>query len=174
MPTRTPPSPTADLEAWFAAHHADLRAMARARMAHERAGHTHVATSLVSEAYLRLRNSAPPELDRASFLSLTATAMARILIDSARRRRSRPRDTEPMLDPSHDERDRVLEGLDGALDRLARHDPFLHRVVEARFLIGLDVPRAAAELGVSTATVKRGWRTARAFLAAEIRRDDDA
>jgi RNA polymerase sigma factor (TIGR02999 family) len=62
-----------------------------------------------------------------------------------------------------------LLALDEALTRLAAVDPRQHRVVELRYFAGLSVEETAAVLGVATATVKRDWRTARAWLYAELR-----
>ena len=67
----------------------ELRSLARAQMANERAGHTLQATALVHEAYLRLMNGAPQTWDgRRHFFSAAAEAMRRILVDHARRNNS--------------------------------------------------------------------------------------
>jgi DNA-directed RNA polymerase specialized sigma24 family protein len=58
--------------------------------------------------------------------------------------------------------------LDDALTRLAAAEPRWAQVVELRFFGGLEVPEVAAALGTSTATVKRDWRFARAWLAREL------
>ena len=63
----------------------ELRRLARARMAHERAEHTLQATALVHEAYLRLLDDADPQWDgRGHFFAAAAEAMRRILIEHAR------------------------------------------------------------------------------------------
>ena len=62
--------------------------------------------------------------------------------------------------------------LEEAMQRLLAIDAQLMRVVELRFLVGLDVEETARVLGCSSATVKRDWRAARAFLQREIARDD--
>jgi DNA-directed RNA polymerase specialized sigma24 family protein len=62
--------------------------------------------------------------------------------------------------------------LEAAMQRLLAIDAQLLRVVELRFLVGLGVEETARVLGCSSATVKREWRTARAFLQRELERDD--
>src|SRR5687767_14234568 len=69
-----------------------LRAVARARMADERVGHSFQATELVNEAYLRLYKDLPLlQTDRTRFFRAAAEAMRRILIDHARRKRAAKR-----------------------------------------------------------------------------------
>ncbi len=67
-----------------------------------------------------------------------------------------------------EERAPDLIALDEALDRLARLDPRQHQVVELRFFGGLSVEETAEVLGISAITVKRDWRSARAWLHAEL------
>jgi RNA polymerase sigma factor (sigma-70 family) len=61
-----------------------------------------------------------------------------------------------------------LVALDDALTRLAAVAPRRAAVVEHRFFAGLTTDELAAVLGVSTATVERDWRAARAWLASEM------
>ena len=58
--------------------------------------------------------------------------------------------------------------LDSALDRLAILDSRQAQLVELRFFGGLSVEETAEVMGVSPATVKRSWSSARAFLHREI------
>jgi RNA polymerase sigma factor (TIGR02999 family) len=66
------------------------------------------------------------------------------------------------------ERDVELAALDEGLTRLAVVDPQLSRLVELRFFGGLTVEEIAEVLGVSSRTVKREWRTAKAWLGREL------
>jgi RNA polymerase sigma factor (TIGR02999 family) len=155
--------------------YAELRALASRRLSQERADHTLVPTSLVHEVFLRLDCRALDCEDRRDYLALAATAMKRILIDSARRRllrEGRPGQEEllPAL-PDAALEQRVL-ALDCALERLEQVDPQLSRLVELRFLLGLEVEEVARTLGISTAGVQRGWRSARAFLKRAIETED--
>jgi RNA polymerase sigma factor (TIGR02999 family) len=150
----------------------ELRRVARDQMRRERPGATLQATALVHEAWLRLsasRGLAPR--DRSHFVALAARVMRRVLIERARARHAQKRggpavrvpiDDLPLAAPSPDA---DLLALDGALDELTRLDPQQARLVELRFFGGLDVDETAAALGLSPATVKRRWASARAFLA---------
>lgn len=162
--------------ALFERTYGELRRLAGRRLAGERPDHTLTPTSLVHEVWVRLRDVEPAPGDRGDLLRLASTLMRRVLVDSARRRIARGRrvGTAPSesahVEPAVAD-DATILRLDVALERLERCDPDLYAVVEARFLTGLGVEDAAAWLGVSTAKVKRDWRTARAFLQREIERD---
>ena len=58
--------------------------------------------------------------------------------------------------------------VDAALEKLAALDPEQARLVELRYFGGLSVEETAEALGISPATVKRRWTSARAFLASEL------
>lgn len=97
-----------------------------------------------------------------------------MLVDHARRRSAGKRDAGVRVTLTDDvpaaagERTLDLLELDGALTRLAEIDPRQARVVELRYFGGLEVEEAAEVMGVSTATVKRDWRFAKAWLAREL------
>ena len=61
-----------------------------------------------------------------------------------------------------------LIALDDALDNLARLDPQQSRIVELRFFTGLSIEETAEVIGVSPATIKREWVTAKALLYREL------
>jgi RNA polymerase sigma factor (TIGR02999 family) len=154
--------------------YADLRRIARRRLRVEREGHTLQPTALVNEAWLRLmRQQGQDWQNRTHFFAIAAQAMRRILVDHARMRHAARRGERAVhveLDadvpsPMPDER---LIALDDALDRLAALDSRHARVVELRYFGGLSVDEVAATLNVSPVTVKRDWRTARAWLFQEI------
>ena len=148
----------------------ELRALARAYMHRERAGHTLQGTALVNEALLRLLGRPGSFQDRRHFFRAAAQAMRRILVDHARRTRAgtriAPGDRLP-LDavsvPALAPRIDLLE-LDRALVRLGEVDPDLARVVELRCFVGLTIPEVAGVQGVSEATVSREWKHAKARL----------
>ena len=58
--------------------------------------------------------------------------------------------------------------LDEALARLAAIDPAAARLVELRYFGGLTIEATADVLGVSPATIKREWATARGWLRREL------
>lgn len=153
----------------FAELHGQLRKIAVSRLRGERANHTLEPTDLVHEVYLRLSGQELPCRDRAELCGLASNAMRRILIDAVRRRSARKRDggervtfDEARLTPP--ERDTYLVALDGALERLAEVDAELARVIELRVFGGFSVDETAALLEMSTATVKRRFRLAKAWL----------
>jgi len=98
--------------------------------------------------------------------------MRRILVDHARRRGAAKRDGAALrltlVDAGVDDRAPELVALDSALTTLEELDPQQARIVELRFFGGLTVEETADAAGISTATVKREWRTARAWLRREI------
>lgn len=155
--------------------YAELRAMAGARLAHERPGHTLQATALVNEAYLRLAPNDEDWDNRGHFFGSAARAMRRILVDHARRHRASKRGGEARrvtfadLAVAAEEPDVDLLALDEALDALAEAEPRLGEVVHLRYFAGLGIAETAALLGVSPATVKRDWTYARAWLVERMR-----
>ncbi|MEM7482500.1 MAG: sigma-70 family RNA polymerase sigma factor [Acidobacteriota bacterium] len=152
----------------------ELRRLAASCMRRERADHTLQPTALVHEAFLRLTHGVPVSwVDRSHFFRVAARAMRRILVDhqrrvSAAKRGSGQKDQlldEEVLIPGIDVE--VL-ALDEALTRLGALDERLLQVVEMRYFTGLGVEEVADLLGVSSRTVKRDWRSARAWLLAEL------
>jgi RNA polymerase sigma factor (TIGR02999 family) len=153
----------------------ELRRLAAGYLKGERRDHTLQPTALVHEAYLRLvRQDRVEWQNRAHFFGIAARMMRRVLVDHARRRQAGKRDaggfrlTVQVGDALEVSRDPELLELDEALVRLERLDVDQARVVELRFFGGLTVEETATVLGISTATVKREWRTARAFLRQEM------
>jgi RNA polymerase sigma factor (TIGR02999 family) len=160
----------------------ELRRMAKVRLAEEKAGQTLQATALVHEAYLRLVDQEGVKRWDSSghFFAAAATAMRRILIDSARHKSSeragggfRRHDVlvrEPVLEPPGED----LLALNDALSRLADKDPRKAKLVELRTFAGLTNSQAAQCLGISTATAERDWAYARAWLHQDITRGDES
>jgi RNA polymerase sigma factor (TIGR02999 family) len=148
------------------------------RLAHVvRASHqapTLNTTALVHEAYLKLVPGRGFTVrDRAHFFRIAARAMRYVLVDAARRRRSRARGEQRLaLDPvdGADELSTDILALDAALTALEAVHPRQASVVECRFFAGLSVEDTAAALEISEPTVKRDWRVARAWLADAIER----
>lgn len=154
----------------------ELRRLARHCLATERPNHTLQGTALVHEAYLRLVDCRSVSWQgRAQFFGLAAQIMREILVDHARARKSAKRkggDLTLTLDqvtefPKKNQVD--LIALDDALDGLAALDARQSRIVELRFFGGLSVEDTSHVLGISPATVKREWATARAWLYEEMR-----
>jgi RNA polymerase sigma factor (TIGR02999 family) len=158
----------------------ELRRLAARRLAHEKPGQTLDATALVHEAYLRLTGGPAGQRwdDRGHFFAAAAEAMRRILIDNARRKRSRKHgggrvrldldDVAPAAAPP----DLDLVALDEALTRLAARDKVKADLVQLRYFAGLTLTEAASVLGIAPATADRYWAYARAWLHREITRGE--
>ena len=153
----------------------ELRRLAASYLRSERRDHTLQPTALVHEAYLRLVDQRIPDWkNRAHFFGIAAHMMRRILVDHARRRLAAKRSGGSVrldLEVSADDwsgRGAELLTLDAALTKLESLDPDQVRIVEMRYFGGLTIEETAEAAKISTATVKREWRTARAWLRREI------
>ncbi|MGA8366628.1 MAG: sigma-70 family RNA polymerase sigma factor [Candidatus Acidiferrales bacterium] len=159
----------------------ELRRLARRHLWRERPDHTLQSAALVNEAYLRLvRQDAPQWQNRAHFFGVAAQLMRHILVDHARNRLAAKRGAgaprlalDPELAPAR-KQEIDLVALDDALAKLASLDPQQGRVIELRFFGGLSIEETAVVLGVSPATVKREWATARAWLHRELKKEKSA
>ena len=147
----------------------ELRRIARRQLWRQHADHTLQSAALVNEAYLRLVRQPAPQLEnRAQFFGMAAQMMRHILVDHARQRLAAkrggnaPRVTlDAELSPTQ-QTGVDLVALDDALAKLGSLDPEQVRIIELRFFGGLSIEETAAVVGVSAATVKREWATARA------------
>ena len=158
-----------------------LHRLAHRRLQAEPTGHTLCTTALVHETYLRLVDQRQCDWhDRAHFFAIASQAMRRILTDYARRHRAARRGGQPdgrpatalaldEVDLPVAERAEALIALDEALDRLARVDERMARIVECRFFAGLTEVETAMALGASRRTVAREWAVARGWLYEELR-----
>jgi RNA polymerase sigma factor (TIGR02999 family) len=154
----------------------ELRQLAAAKFAQEKAGQTLQPTALVHEAYLRLVGAGPaPRWNgRGHFFAAAAEAMRRILVERARKRGRLKRggdrqrldlDALPLAVP--EVADEFL-ALDEALADLALKHPDKAELVKLRYFAGLTVAEAAQALGISTSTADRHWTYARAWLYRRI------
>ena len=156
----------------------ELRRQARRYMRAQPPGHTLQTTALVHEAYLRLVGQSHVDWQsRAHFLGVASKAMRSILVDHARARSAAKRggaaraitlDEAGGVADARSQRGVDVLALDEALARLAELDSRKSQLVELRYFGGLGIEEAAAVLGVSPATVKREWTTARAWLRREL------
>lgn len=154
----------------------ELRKLAAAKLANEKAGQTLQATALVHEAYVRLVDQSTPQSwdGRGHFFGAAAESMRRILVERARKKKRLKRGGERVRADllEHDvvinsAVDEVL-AVDDALERLGEEDPMAAKVLKFKYYCGLSVDDAAKAIGVSRATAYRHWTYARAWVRAEL------
>jgi len=152
----------------------ELRRLAAAYMRRERPGQTLQATALVHEAYLRLAGAGTPWTDKRHFVGIAARSMRQIRVERARARGAQKRwaglDRVTMTDALAVAADAegMLPALDEALTRLEQIDAEQARIVELRYFAGLSIEDTADALGMSSATLKRRWALARAWLHRDL------
>lgn len=149
----------------------ELRRLAHYYLSRERGDHTLQSTALVHEAYLRLSGPNPPQWqNRAHFFGIAAHIMRQILVEYARGRGAAKRGGDAITLTLDDavalpqQMDVDVIALDVALSELSNLDAQQGRIVELRFFAGLTIEDTSEVLGISPATVKRDWITARAWL----------
>jgi len=169
------------LDALMPLVYGELRRVARHYLSRERSDHTLQCTALVHEAYVRLAGGTPPDWkDRAHFFGVAARLMRQILVDHARAHRAAKRGGDALrLTLDEEAVEAASSGLDvvaldDALSDLAAISPQQSQIVELRFFSGLTIEETSEVLGVSAATVKRSWTTARAWLFREMSRREQA
>jgi RNA polymerase sigma factor (TIGR02999 family) len=152
----------------------ELTRLARIRLHGGHQAHLDAPT-LVHEAYLKLSEQDMPSLqDRREFFAYSATVMHSVIVDMARRHSAQKRGsgvghlTLSNIDAPGDAQNWDAEALHEALERLERIDNRAYRVVEMRYFAGLSIDEIAHVLELSPMTVKRSWKSARAFLFKEL------
>ena len=156
----------------------ELRKLARRYMARQSPQHTLQTSALINEAYLRLVDQQEVEWrDRAHFFAAAAQIMRHILIDHARshlykkRGGGSPHVALEDVAVVSEERAADLVALDEALKRLEKLDRRKSKIVELRFFGGLTVEETAEVMKLAPITIKREWRSARAWLQSELDND---
>jgi RNA polymerase sigma factor (TIGR02999 family) len=159
--------------ALFALVYDDLRRLAR-RHLHSGMPARLQTTSLVNETYLRLAGSQGlPYRDRGHLFAVASRAMRQIAVDHARAAMTLKRGGDQgaaitledhLAADDTQERPEQILALDQALERLAAFNPRMAQLVELRFFGGFELEEIEPMLEVTTRTLKRDWRIARAFL----------
>jgi RNA polymerase sigma factor (TIGR02999 family) len=168
------------LEAIVPLVYKELHDLAHGYLRREHPGHTLQSMALVHEAYLRLVDQKPLDInDRSHFIAVAARLMRQILVDYARSRGAAKRGAGLKVGLSAaaaraDSRAESayeidLMALDDALSELARLDERQEKIVELRYFGGMTNEEVALALGISPATVKREWTVAKAWLSRRIR-----
>ena len=162
---------------FFALVYDELRNLAHAKMSKEYVYSTLQGTALVHEAWMKLGGEKQPQWqNRAHFFSAAAEAMRRILIDRARKRKSKRhggefnRVAEEKLEVLADtiNSDDELLAINEALEKFAESNPEKAELVKLRYFSGLSFAEVAQALNISTATANRWWAYARSWLYHEI------
>ena len=159
----------------------ELRLLAAQRLSNEQPGQTLQATALVHEAYIRLVGEEIQDWQSRRHFFITASeAMRRILIDNARRKKSKKHggrhqrvELEGLGITDSPPSETLLE-LDEALTRLAHHEPEVAELVKLRYFAGFTLEQAAKVTGISRRTAGRYWNYARLWLCREITKGDEA
>jgi RNA polymerase sigma factor (TIGR02999 family) len=176
------------LDALFPLVYEELRVVAHRQRRRWNAGHSLNTTALVHEVYLKFVDQERATWEsRAHFLGIAAKVMRHILLDYARRQRTQKRGGDaPVLsleeigerltgdvELSNDNADLLL-ALDLALENLERVSARQCRIVECRFFGGMTIEETAVALGISTASVSRGWAMAQVRLFQDMLRERQA
>lgn len=169
-------NPGQTLQATALVHEAYLRLVGRSAEEGEKVRQSEGETG--NESHLSvsrsLRPSVPAFSSRGHFFAAAAEAMRRILVEAARRKSRQKRGgdlarVELVEDAvAAPEIHEDLVALDAALDRLKEVDPQAVQLVHLRYFVGLSIPQAADNLGISPRTADRLWAFARAWLHREI------
>lgn len=154
----------------------ELRKLASAKLAKVSSGQSLQPTMLVHEAYLRLVEGGQPQHwdGRGHFFAAAAEAMRRILVDNARKKQCQKhgghlrRVDLDVGDAVAESPSEDLLALDEALQRLEEQWPDKALIVKLRYFAGMTIPEASQALKISTATVERHWRFARAWLRNQL------
>ncbi|MGJ8562481.1 MAG: ECF-type sigma factor [Alphaproteobacteria bacterium] len=163
----------------FDVYHAELIGIARALRKRKRLSDTLLTSDLISEAFLRLKDT-PHWKNDGHFMCSVALAMRHVSVDHARRKLSLKRGSEYDRVPLNDDVDgRSLPDPEGNLDihtligELAEEDPRAARIVDCRFFAGYTNKETAGILGINEKTVRREWNKARAWFALRMAPPDD-
>ncbi|MEM9385495.1 MAG: ECF-type sigma factor [Pseudomonadota bacterium] len=152
----------------------ELHAIANQIFRRERADHTLQATALVNEAYARLIQSEVDWQDRGHFFSLAARLMRRVLVDYANARSAAKRGSDVRPLPLDDaivvtpELGEEVLDLHEALEELAAHDERKAQILELNYFGGLTYADMAKVLGLSSSTLDREIRFAKAWLRTRL------
>lgn len=155
----------------------ELKALAAAKLADERAGHSLQATALVHEAYLRLVGNASFE-NRGHFFASAAKAMRRILVNHARDRKRIKRGGDRIRVELLDQAEslsgspELVLSLDELLGKLGEEDPSSAQLAVLHLFGGMSIDEAAKAMQLSRATAYRNWKYARAWLRAALTEEE--
>ncbi|MEI6236053.1 MAG: ECF-type sigma factor [Planctomycetota bacterium] len=172
LPNATPPQDVPAAGEMSAVVYQELRSLAAQMLVRESPGQSLQPTSLVHEAYLRLAggSSGGHWTSKRHFFGAAAEAMRRILVESARRRKSLKRSGKSEGNAADVALDSIalpdvdVLAIHEGLDELVGINPEIAELVKLRFFAGLTQQEAAVLLEISERTAKRHWAFARGWL----------
>lgn len=167
----------AALKQVFDATYADLRALARARLARNERGAMLDTTALVHESFVRFASAHRLGIEsRQHFMRYAGHVMRSVIVDFAREAQTERRGGlalrvtfDTSIDEPHAASEEILD-VHEALEELAQFDARMVQVVEMRYFAGMTEREIADALDVTERTVRRDWEKARLLLADSLRR----
>lgn len=155
----------------------ELRQLANTHMNKQAGDHTLSRTELVHETYLKMIDQTSIDAtDRSHFLSIASRCMRQILVDYARKKYAQKRGGKKKdltfideIFEKQNQKAKELIDISNALDRLAKLNERLSKVVEMRFFGEMTIEETAKTLDISESTVKRDWLKARGWLYKELK-----
>ena len=157
-----------------------FRRLAHARLAGERPNHTLNTTGLVHEAYLRMAEITRMEWqDRSHFYAMASTVMRRILVNYALKRKAAKRGggaIEATMDEERylpEQQADIILALNEALRSFEEQYPRQGQVVQQSYFGGLTEVEIAEAMGVSTRTIERDMKFAKAWLSRVLKQGID-
>jgi len=173
----SPLSGTDDLVEMLPEVYDELRSLAANYLRSERPGHTLQRTALVHEAYLRIiKDGRVVCRNRAQFFAVFARIMRETLTNYAIARARKKRGGKDRLEAAIEFYDRLkvdVSALDLSLHELQDLDSRQAQIVELRFFGGLSVNEIATTTGLSPATIKREWASAKIWLRRKLFEDTE-
>ncbi len=161
---------------------AELRRYATWAMRGETDGHSFQTSDLIQETWLRLSELENIQWnDERHMMRTAAIIMRRVLVDHARRKKSKKRSGHLKVSleglgqtPISSEEiagESLVVFLDEAIEKLQSIDPLTAEIAQQRVFGGLELAEIAEITDVSVSTVKRKWSFAQTWLHRELHPD---
>lgn len=157
-----------------------LMGIARAKRRRARLGDTLLTSDLLHESYLKLDGQRQWRSSQ-HFICAATLAMRHVIVDHARAKLSQKRgqgavhvsleDSEHLL-PEFSETPEEIVAIAGLLERLQLERPRWVRIIDSRYFGGMTEAETATLLKLSERSVRRDWREARSWLAAQLGVDE--
>lgn len=160
----------------------DMKRIGRAQRRRLGGSPTLQTTALVHEAFLKLRRNTDGEIqDRQHFKRLIARVMRQLILDYARQRLAVKRGGD-QVQTTYNEAEQACEksdlvrilAIEQALIKMAQSNQRMAEAMAASLYAGLSVEEIGDLFGVSSRTIVRDLRKARAWLKVELRDFDES